>query len=245
MSAHCASVGGQLSLQGGEKLLRFDITYAIRQFPVILKYSGVTIKIAVLSMLFTVFFSLLITIIRYYHIRGLQKVVDIYVDLFRGTPLIVQLFFIYFGLPQVFPVFVNMTAYTAAVIGMTLNAAAYMTEDMRGALASVPKGQIEGGLSVGMTNLQVMRYITLPQAARVALPVLGNEFISLIKNSSMAFTMGVREIMAEAQLLGTSSCHYLETYLDAFIIYFLICKMISLGQQALERHLAKRGGKKE
>lgn len=224
--------------------MRFDIIYAIQQFPVILKYSSVTIRIAVISMLFTLVFSLLITVIRYYHIRVLQKIVDIYVDLFRGTPLLVQLFFIYYGLPQVFPAFVNMTAYTAAVIGMTLNAAAYMTEDMRGALNSVPKGQIEGGLSVGMTNLQVMRYITLPQAARIALPVLGNEFISLIKNSSMAFAMGVREIMAEAQLLGTSSCHYMETYLDAFIIYFVICKFISILQQALERHLDRRGGKK-
>lgn len=225
--------------------MRFDITYAIQQFPIILKYSSVTIQIAVISMVFTVMFSLLITFIRYYQIKILRKIVDIYVDLFRGTPLIVQLFFIYYGLPQVFPAFVNMSAFTAAVIGMTLNAAAYMTEDMRGALASVPKGQIEGGLSVGMTNLQVMRYITLPQATRVALPVLGNEFISLIKNSSMAFTMGVREIMAEAQLLGTSSCHYMETYLDAFIIYFIICKFISILQQALERHLAKKGGKKE
>ena len=223
--------------------MRFDMAYAIKQFPVILQYSAVTMKIAVVSMLLTVAFSLLITLVRYYRIRILHYVVAAYVDLFRGTPLIVQLFFIYYGLPQMFPVFVNMTAYTAAVIGMTLNAAAYMTEDMRGALAAVPKGQIEGGLSVGMTNMQVMWHITLPQAARIAMPVLGNEFISLIKNSSMAFTMGVREVMAEAQLLGTSSCHFMETYLDAFIIYFILCKLVSFLQHVLERRMAARGGK--
>ena len=198
--------------------MNFDVSYAIRQFPVILRYAGMTLKIAVVSMLFTLVFSLLITIIRYYRIRVWSRVVDAYVDLFRGTPLLVQLFFIYYGLPQIFPVFVNMSGYTAAVIGLTLNAASYMTEDMRGAISSVSEGQIDAGLSVGMTNMQVMR------------------------NSSMAFTLGVREIMAEASLLGTSSSHYMEAYLDAFIIYFILCKAIALVQRALERRLNRRRG---
>lgn len=222
--------------------MNFDVSYAVRQFPVILQYAGMTLKIAVVSMLFTLAFSLLITIVRYYRIRVWSRVVDAYVDLFRGTPLLVQLFFIYYGLPQIFPVFVNMSGYTAAVIGLTLNAASYMTEDMRGAISSVSEGQIDAGLSVGMTNMQVMRYITLPQAARIAMPVLGNEFVSLVKNSSMAFTLGVREIMAEASLLGTSSSHYMEAYLDAFIIYFILCKAIALVQRALERRLNRRRG---
>lgn len=125
---------------------------------------------------------------------------------------------------------------------MTLNAAAYMTEDMRGALESVPRGQIEAGLSVGMTNLQVMRHIIVPQATRVALPVLGNEFISLVKNSSMAFTIGVRDIMAEATLLGNSSAKFFECYLDAFIIYFVISKVITILQKYLEKKLNLTGG---
>lgn len=222
--------------------MNFDVSYAVRQFPVILRYAGMTLKIAVVSMLFTLAFSLLITIVRYYRIRVWSRVVDAYVDLFRGTPLLVQLFFIYYGLPQIFPVFVNMSGYTAAVIGLTLNAASYMTEDMRGAISSVSEGQIDAGLSVGMTNMQVMWYITLPQAARIAMPVLGNEFVSLVKNSSMAFTLGVREIMAESSLLGTSSSHYMEAYLDAFIIYFILCKAIALVQRALERRLNRRRG---
>ncbi|MCI7403570.1 MAG: amino acid ABC transporter permease [Pyramidobacter sp.] len=201
-----------------------------------------TFKIAVVSMLCTLALSLVITLVRYYRIRGWCTVVDVYVDLFRDTPLLVQLFFIYYGLPQIFPVFVKLSGYTAAVIGLTLNAASYMTEDMRGALESVPQGQIDGGLSVGMTDLQVMRHIILPQAAKVALPVLGNEFVSLVKNSSMAFTLGVREIMAEASLLGTSSSRYMETYMDAFIIYFILCKLISLAQRRLERRLNRQRG---
>ena len=222
--------------------MRFNLTYAIDHMPLIFKYAGTSMKIAIVSMFFTVIFSLVITIIRYYKIRVLHQIVNIYIDIFRGTPLLVQLFFIYFGLPQIFPIFVNLTGYHAALIGMTLNTAAYMTEDMRGALESVPKGQIEAGLSVGMTNLQVMRHIIVPQATRVALPVMGNEFISLVKNSSMAFTIGVRDIMAEATLLGNSSAKFFECYLDAFIVYFVISKIITILQKCLEKKLNLTGG---
>lgn len=224
--------------------MRFDYVYAFEHFTMIFKYATMTMKIAIVSMCFTLIFSLIITIIRYFRIRILRNIVDIYIDLFRGTPLLVQLFFIYYGLAQLFPIFVNLSGYAAAVIGLTLNAASYMTEEMRSALESVPKGQIEGGLSVGMTNMQVMRHITLPQAAKVAMPMLGNEFISLVKNTSMAFTLGVREIMAESSLLGTSSGRYFECYLDAFIIYFVLCKVIGILQKRLEKRLNKQGGQK-
>ena len=222
--------------------MRFNLEYAVSRMPLIFKYAGMSMNIAIVSMFFTVIFSLLITIIRYYRIKVLHQIVNVYIDIFRGTPLLVQLFFIYFGLPQISPVFVSLTGYQAAIIGMTLNAAAYMTEDMRGALESVPKGQIEAGLSVGMTNLQVMRHIIVPQATRVALPVLGNEFISLVKNSSMAFTIGVRYIMAEATLLGNSSAKFFECYLDAFIVYFVISKIITILQKYLEKKMNLVGG---
>ena len=222
--------------------MNFDLSYAIRQFPTILSYTGMTLQIAIVAMVFSVLFSLMITIVRYYRVPVLTPVVNLYIDLFRGTPLLVQLFFIYYGLAQLFPIFVNLSGYAATVIGMTLNTSSYMTEDMRGALESVPRGQVEAGLSVGMTDLQVMRHVILPQAARVAMPVMGNEFISLVKNSSMAFTLGVREIMAEASLLGTSSSNYFECYLDAFIVYFILSKIITILQNAVERYLNRRGG---
>ena len=222
--------------------MNFDLSYAIRQFPTILSYTGMTLQIAIVAMVFSVLFSLMITIVRYYRVPVLTPVVNLYIDLFRGTPLLVQLFFIYYGLAQLFPIFVNLSGYAATVIGMTLNTSSYMTEDMRGALESVPRGQVEAGLSVGMTDLQVMRHVILPQAARVAMPVMGNEFISLVKNSSMAFTLGVREIMAEASLLGTSSSIYFQCYLDAFIVYFILSKIITILQNAVERHLNRKGG---
>lgn len=222
--------------------MRFDLEYAVDKFGTVFQYAGMTMRIAVISMVLTLVLALVVTLVRYYRIRIACPVVNAYIDLFRGTPLMVQLFFVYYGLPQIWPVFVNMTGYTAAIIGLTLNTAAYMTEDMRSALESVPRGQIEGGLAMGLTELQVMRHITLPQAIKVVIPILGNEFIALIKNSSMAFTLGVREIMAEAALLGTSSGRFFEMYLDAFIIYFVICKLISVLQKQIEKKLHTQGG---
>ena len=128
---------------------------------------------------------------------------------------------------------------TASIIVLALNASAYTTESMRSALESVPKGQPEAGLAVGMTNMQIMRHIILPQATRVAIPILANDFIAMLKNSSMAFTLGVREIMGQASLIGNTGFKFFEAYLDAFIIYFCLSKVIGIGQKALEKHFSK------
>ena len=222
--------------------MNIDLLYAIKIFPKILSYLDVTLKISILAMIFTILLSLIITIIRYYKVPVLTPIVNIYIDIFRGTPLLTQLFFIYFGFAQIIPFFKDMAAINAAILGLTLNAAAYTTENMRSALESIPKGQTEAGLSVGMTNLQVMYHVILPQAARVAVPGLTNDFIALLKNSSMAFTLGVREIMGQASLLGNGSFRFFEAYLDAFIIYFCLSKIINLGQKRLEKYLNKQGG---
>ena len=106
---------------------------------------------------------------------------------------------------------------------------------MRSALESVPRGQTEAGLACGMTDLQVMWHIILPQATKVAVPVLANDFIALLKNSSMAFTLGAREIMGQASLVGNAGFRFFEAYLDVFIIYFCLSKIIGIGQKALEK----------
>ncbi len=219
--------------------MTIDIMFALKKLPLILSYLHVTLWISVCAMAITLVFSLLITIIRYYKIKILTPIVNIYIDLFRGTPLLTQLFFIYYGLAQVIPFFRDMQPINAAIIVLALNASAYTTENMRSALESVPKGQTEAGLAVGMTNLQVMRHIILPQATRVAVPVLANDFIALLKNSSMAFTLGVREIMGQASLVGNSGFKFFEAYLDAFIIYFCLSKVIGIGQKALEKRFSQ------
>lgn len=222
--------------------MTIDFRFALEKLPEILSYVGVTLKISIFAMIATILFSLVITIIRYYKVKILTPIVNVYIDFFRGTPLLVQLFFIYFGLAQVSDFFRTMEPVTAAILGLALNASAYTTENMRSALESVPKGQTEAGLAVGMTDLQVMWHIILPQATKVAIPVLANDFIALLKNSSMAFTLGAREIMGHAQLVGNSSFRFFEAYLDAFIIYFCLSKLIGVGQKKLEKHFNKSIG---
>ncbi|RKJ76614.1 MULTISPECIES: amino acid ABC transporter permease [unclassified Pyramidobacter] len=222
--------------------MNIDWSYALRQLPVILSYAGITLKIAVLAMMLTLALALAVTIIRYYKVPLLTPLVNVYIDIFRGTPLLTQLFFIYYGFAQVSPFFREMKAINAAILGLALNAAAYTTENMRSALEAVAKGQTEAGLACGMTQLQTMWYIVLPQAARIAVPVLTNDFIALLKNTSMAFTLGVREIMGQVSLIGNGSFKFFEAYLDAFIIYFCLSKIIGILQKYLERRLKVVGG---
>lgn len=219
--------------------MNIDLKFVIEKIPIILSYVHVTLWISVAAMALTLVFSLVVTIIRYYKIRILTPIVNVYIDLFRGTPLLTQMFFIYYGLAQIIPLFRNVKAINAAIIVLALNASAYTTESMRSALESVSKGQTEAGLSVGMTNMQVMRHIILPQATKVAIPILANDFIALLKNSSMAFTLGVREIMGQASLVGNAGFKFFEAYLDAFIIYFCLSKIIGIGQKKLEKRFSK------
>ena len=221
--------------------MKIDLLYALEKMPQILSYIHVTLWISICSMALTLVFSLVITIIRYYKIRILTPIVNIYIDIFRGTPLLTQMFFIYYGLAQIFTVFRDMQPITASILVLALNASAYTTENMRSALESVPRGQTEAGLAVGMTNLQVMWHIVLPQATKVAVPVLAHDFIALLKNSSMAFTLGVREIMGEASLVGNAGFRFFEAYLDAFILYFVLSKIISFGQKKLEERFHLQG----
>lgn len=221
-----------------------NIAFAIEKIPTILSYLHVTLEISICAMIITLIFSLIITIIRYYNIKILTPIVNIYIDIFRGTPLLTQMFFIYYGLAQLFVVFRDMSPLHASILVLALNASAYTTENMRSALESVPKGQTEAGLAVGMTNLQVMRHIILPQATKVAIPVLANDFIALLKNSSMAYTLGVREIMGQASLVGNAGFKFFEAYLDAFVIYFCLSKIIGVGQKILEKRFSQQGAVK-
>lgn len=222
--------------------MNIDFDFVFGKLPHFATYIGITLKISILAMVATLVMSMVFSVIRYNKVPVLTQIINVYIDIFRGTPVLTQLFFIYYGLPQIFPVFKTVPAFAAAVIGLALNASAYTTENIRSALEAVPKGQTEGGLAVGMTNLQVMRYIVLPQATRIAIPVLSNDFIALIKNSSMAFTLGVRELMAEVQLIGITSFKYFEGYLDAMILYFVLCKAINILQKQVEKYFAEKGG---
>jgi len=217
----------------------FDLQYIIELMPILLKYLGVTMEMALWGFLFALILSLSLALIRVFKIAVIQHFAALFISFFRGTPLLVQLFILYYGLPQFMPIFIGMDAFTAAVIGLSLHFSAYMAESIRAAILGIDKSQMEACLSLGMTRLQAMKRIILPQASRVATPSLMNYFIDMIKSTSLAFTLGVAEIMAKAQMEASSSFKFFESFLAVALIYWAVVLLFTRLQHLLERRLNK------
>ena len=215
----------------------FDVTYMLQIFPLLSKYIYLTVSLAVISMIIGLIIALLLVAIDTYKIKILSPLAKLYISFFRGTPLLVQLFLLYYGLPQIIPVFQHLNAYSATIIGLSMNGSAYMVETLRGAISSVDKGQMEAALSAGMTHWQGMKRIVLPQAARVAIPSLGNTFVDLLKSSSLAFTLGVAEILAQAQMSAAATYKFFENYLAVALIYWAIIIFFNHIQKLLEKRM--------
>ncbi|GAB6179736.1 amino acid ABC transporter permease [Desulfotomaculum defluvii] len=215
----------------------FDLQFSLNLLPIMFKYIEVTLALSLASIAAGLILAFIITLIINARVPIMYRILKIYVSFFRGTPLLAQLFLVYFGLVQAFPSLSNLSSFNAAFIVMSLNSAAYMSESLRGAISSVDKGQMEAALSLGMSYLQAMRRIILPQAFRVALPALSNSFINIIKDSSLAFTIGVKEITASAQLEAASSFRYFEAFVDILLIYWLITSILGFFQKKLEKKM--------
>ena len=162
-----------------------------------------------------------------------------YVWIIRGTPLLVQLFLIFYGLPSLGIV---LDAFPAALIGFTLNVGAYTSEIIRAVLVSVPKGQWEAAYSIGMTWSQAMRRTILPQAGRVAVPPLSNTFISLVKDTSLAAAITVPELFRAGQRIVATSYEPLILYIEVALIYLVVSSVLSTLQGRLEKRLSRYGG---
>ena len=169
----------------------------------------------------------------------LSAIVRFYVWIIRGTPLLVQLFLIFYGLPSIGIV---LDAFPAALIGFTLNIGAYSSEIIRAVITSVPKGQWEAAYSIGMTWSQAMRRTILPQAARVAVPPLSNTFISLVKDTSLAAAITVPEMFQAAQRIVATTYEPLILYVQAAILYLAMSSVLSALQVRLEKRLNRYGG---
>lgn len=217
--------------------MKFDVQYFTNLIPLMIKYLKVTLKISALALILGLILAIVIALVNELKIKFLEPITKIWVSFFRGTPLIAQLFFLYFGVVQLIPSLKGMTAMMAAVIGLGFNSSAYMSETLRGAISSVDKGQIEASLSIGMTPFQAMERIVFPQAARVAVPALSNSFIDIIKGSALAFTLGVTEIMAVAQSEGASSYRFLESFTAVIMIYWIIISIFGYLQKVLEKKM--------
>lgn len=213
------------------------ISLAISSFWPML-YAGLvfTIPITLISFSLGLLLGFIVALIRLYGPAPLKSLVRFYVWIIRGTPLLVQLFLIFYALPSVG---ITLDAFPAAVIGFTLNVGAFTSEVIRATLLSVAKGQWEAAHSIGMSWAQSLRYIILPQAARVAVPPLSNTFISLVKDTSLASVITVPELFLAAQRIVAVTYQPLILYTEAAILYLLISSVLSYLQSRLEIRLER------
>ncbi|MCM3765826.1 amino acid ABC transporter permease [Neobacillus niacini] len=193
-----------------------------------------TIPLTLLSFVFGLILAVLTALARISHVKLFQGIARVYVSIIRGTPLLVQLFIIFYGLPNLG---ITLDPFISAVIGFSLSVGAYASEIIRAAILSIPKGQWEAGYSIGMTYTQALRRIILPQAARVSVPPLSNSFISLVKDTSLASLVLVTEMFRRAQVIAARNYEFLLVYTEAAIIYWVLCFFLSILQQYMERRL--------
>jgi L-cystine transport system permease protein len=203
-----------------------------------LLYAGLvfTVPLTIASFALGLTLAFATALVRLFGPQWAVKIARFYVWLIRGSPLLVQLFVIFYGLPSVGIV---LDPLTAAIIGFSLNVGAYNSEVIRGAVESIPNGQWEAAYSMGMTRSQALRRTVLPQAARVALPALANSFIALVKDTSLAAVLTVPEIFQAAQRIASVTYEPLILYTEAALIYLVFSSVLSSAQVRLERRLGQ------
>lgn len=203
-----------------------------------LLYAGLvfTVPLTLGSFAIGLALAFIVALTRLFGPKWSVAIVRFYVWLFRGSPLLVQLFVIFYGLPNVGIV---LDPLTAAIIGFSLNVGAYNSEVIRGVIESIPKGQWEAAYSMGMTRAQALRRAILPQAARVALPPLSNSFIALVKDTSLAAVLTVPEIFQAAQRIASVTYEPLILYTEAALIYLVFSSVLSSAQVRLERRFGR------
>ncbi|MFE5672865.1 amino acid ABC transporter permease [Agromyces sp. NPDC056523] len=193
-----------------------------------------TIPLALASFALGLVIALAVALMRLSKNRVVSNIARFYVSVIRGTPLLVQLFVIFYGMPSIG---LTIDPWPSAIAAFSLNVGGYAAEIIRAAILSVPKGQWEAGYTIGMSSATTLRRVILPQAARVSVPPLSNTFISLVKDTSLASLILVTELFRVAQQIAAFSSEFMLVYLEAALIYWVICLALSGGQSALEKRL--------
>ena len=208
-----------------------SIQLVIDSLPFLLKGAVFTLQLSIGGMFFGLVLGFVLALMRMSPVWPVRWLARFYISVFRGTPLIAQLFMIYYGLPQFG---IELDPIPAAMIGFSLNMAAYACEILRAAISSIERGQWEAAASIGMTRAQTLRRAILPQAMRTALPPLGNSFISLVKDTALAATIQVPELFRQAQLITARTFEVFTMYLAAALIYWILATVLSHLQNQLE-----------
>lgn len=204
----------------------------LQSAPLLLKGAGYTVLLSLIGMGVGLVIGFGLALMRLSRTRLLRWPAAVYVSAIRGTPLLVQLFLIYYGLPQLG---IELPPLLAAGIGFSINIGAYAGEILRSAIAAVDKGQWEAAAVLGMSRGQALRRVILPQAARTAVAPLANSFISLVKDTSLAATIQVPELFRQAQLITARTYEIFAMYLAAAALYWMLSSLLALGQARLER----------
>ncbi|HIX24961.1 MAG TPA: amino acid ABC transporter permease [Candidatus Lachnoclostridium avicola] len=193
-----------------------------------------TIPLTAISFSLAMVIAIAVALVQFAHIRVLRQIARFYVWVVRGTPLLVQLFVVFYGLPNVG---ILIDPFPAAVLVFSLNEGAYCSETVRAALESVPPGQMEAGQCVGMSYLQVMRRIILPQALRIAFPSLSNSLIAMVKDTSLAANITVTEMFMVTQRIVARTYEPLALYIEVGLIYLLFCTVLTKVQRLVEKRM--------
>ena len=212
--------------------MKFDISYTLEAFPRLLEGAFITLQVAILGFTLSVLLATTITVARTsLNSRIFNSILAFYISFIRGTPILVQIFLVYY----VLPVFgLNLGPFTAGIIAITLNSAAFVTEILRGGLASVPGGQFEAAKSLGISGYALWRKIILPQTFITSIPPLVNEFTMVLKATALLSLITVVELMRVSQQIYSANYHPVEVLSATFIIYFLMCFVVSRSSVFLE-----------
>ena len=217
--------------------MEFDFSLIIHSIPLLLRGAGLTLEITALAVGLGLLIGLVASLAQLSKSPLLRLPAKVYVDCIRGTPLLIQIFIIYFALPNI--IGHRIDPFIAAVTACSLNSGAYIAEIFRGGIQSISQGQFRAGLSLGMTYGQTMRYIVLPQAFKRIIPPLGNEFIAMLKDSSLVSVIGFEELTRSGQLIIAETYGTLEIWACVAIIYLTLTLTISRFVAAIEKRFRK------
>lgn len=213
-----------------------DVTIIIDSLPSLLKATLMTILLAAISIIIALVIGFFAAIVRILKVRILNGIATTYVSIIRGTPLLVQIFVIYYGLPQIG---ISLDPISSGVVALSLNAGAYLSESFRASILAVDNGQMEASLSMGMTYSQALRRIILPQSLRIAIPTLSNTFIVLIKDTSLVSVITVTELLQMSSLIIAKTFEPLTIYLLAAAIYWILITFFTTILDKLEVRTSK------
>ena len=211
-----------------------DFNFIIEELPYLLQGCVMTIQLTVITLILGTFLGIVLAFCKISKIKVVNIFATFYTWIFRGTPLLLQLYFFYYALPHMG---ITLTPFTAAILGLSLNCGAYMAEIIRGGIIAIDKGQFEASKALGFTYFQTMRKIILPQTVRIIIPPVGNEFIAILKDTSLVSVISMAELMRKSSLIASSTFKYSEIYFSAACIYLLLTTVFTTGFSLLRKEI--------